>query len=103
MQKIPQALVSGRVAGRVYSFVVLTEELRTLSLRKVPQDHHRVGRIFHRLRGHTAEFTPGAPRNLRTAPSSQSTRATDAEGWYSGRAAADMAALDGHREVSAST
>jgi hypothetical protein len=33
---------------------------------------------------------------------SRSTRATDAEGWYSGRAAADMAALDGHREVSAS-
>jgi hypothetical protein len=32
---------------------------------------------------------------------SRSTRATDAEGWYSGRAAADMAALDGHREVSA--
>jgi hypothetical protein len=31
----------------------------------------------------------------------RSTRVTDAEGWYSGRAAADMAALDGHREVSA--
>jgi hypothetical protein len=34
---------------------------------------------------------------------SRSTRATDAEGWYSGRAAADMAALDNYREVPAST
>ena len=31
----------------------------------------------------------------------RSGRATDSEGWYSGRAAADLAALHGHREVSA--
>jgi hypothetical protein len=30
----------------------------------------------------------------------RATRATDAEGWYSGRAAADLANLRGHREVS---
>jgi Protein of unknown function (DUF2786) len=30
----------------------------------------------------------------------RATRATDAEGWYSGRAAADLASLQGHREVS---
>jgi hypothetical protein len=30
----------------------------------------------------------------------RATRATDAEGWYSGRAAADLATLQGHREVS---
>ena len=28
-------------------------------------------------------------------------RVSDSEGWYSGRAAADMAALHGHREVTA--
>jgi hypothetical protein len=31
----------------------------------------------------------------------RATRATDSEGWYSGRAAADLATLHGHREVSA--
>jgi hypothetical protein len=30
----------------------------------------------------------------------RATRATDAEGWYSGRAAADLATLQGHRQVS---
>jgi hypothetical protein len=30
----------------------------------------------------------------------RATRATDSEGWYSGRAAADLATLHGHREVS---
>jgi hypothetical protein len=30
----------------------------------------------------------------------RATRATDSEGWYSGRAAADLATLQGHREVS---
>jgi hypothetical protein len=31
----------------------------------------------------------------------RATRAADSEGWYSGRAAADLASLHGHREVSA--
>jgi hypothetical protein len=31
----------------------------------------------------------------------RATRVTDSEGWYSGRAAADLATLHGHREVSA--
>jgi hypothetical protein len=31
----------------------------------------------------------------------RATRATDAEGWYSGRAAADLATLQGHQEVTA--
>jgi hypothetical protein len=30
----------------------------------------------------------------------RATRATDSEGWYSGRAAADLATLHGHRQVS---
>jgi hypothetical protein len=30
----------------------------------------------------------------------RATRATDSEGWYSGRAAADLATLHGHHEVS---
>jgi hypothetical protein len=33
--------------------------------------------------------------------SHRSGRVSDSEGWYSGRAAADVAALHGHREVSA--
>jgi hypothetical protein len=30
----------------------------------------------------------------------RATRATDSEGWYSGRAAADLETLHGHRQVS---
>jgi hypothetical protein len=38
--------------GSVHGHVVLAEELRTLLLGKVPEDHPRIGGVLHRLRGH---------------------------------------------------
>jgi len=52
VEKAPQLLIAGRVVCSVYGLVVLAEELRSLALRQIPQDHLRIGRVIHWLGTH---------------------------------------------------
>ena len=56
MQEPLEPPVAGRIVRGVHGLVVLAEELGTLLLRQIPENHLRVIRIFvlDRLSGHAA-------------------------------------------------
>src|SRR6185437_7231213 len=57
VEKAPQVLIAGRVVCSVYSLVVLAEELRSLALGQISQDHLRIGRVIHGLGAHASWLT----------------------------------------------
>jgi hypothetical protein len=58
VEKTPQLLVVGWVAGGVHRLVVLAEELLVVSFGEVSEDHQRIGAVFRRLCGHATQLMP---------------------------------------------